>query len=115
MKNDTKKTVKVSEYVEQYNKNHDDKIDRFKVYKMIKDGKLSGEKNKSGHWIITLNKKSEKEYTPTEFVEKYNKKHPKRPITIKKIRSLASEGKIKAKKKLNKWIITENPNKKIVE
>lgn len=107
------KTFKVSEYVDLYNNSHEDKITRHNVYKMIKEGKLTAKKNELGYWIITVEDEPIKEYTPKEFVEKYNRRHPKKPITVKKIREFASEGKIKAKKHLGKWIIMENPNKLI--
>lgn len=107
------KTIKVAEYVEKYNNSHDDKITRHNVYAMIKDGKLTAKKNEKGHWIITIQEEIVKEYSPKEFVEKYNGRHPKKPITVKKVRELASEGKIKARKHLGKWIISENPNKLI--
>ena len=115
------KTIKVAEYVDQYNKSHEDKITRHNVYAMIKEGKLTAQKNEKGHWVITLEvekpktvpKKPEKEYPVKEFVEKYNGRHPKKTITIKKVRELAASGEIKAKKCLGRWIIMENPNKLI--
>ena len=116
------KTIKVAEYVDQYNKSHEDKITRHHVYAMIKEGKLSAKKNELGHWLITIETESPKpkkvqsppkEYPVKEFVEKYNGRHPKKTITVKKVRELAASGEIKAKKSLGRWIIMENPNKLI--
>lgn len=106
------KTIKVAEYVEDHNKKYIDKITRHDVYKMIKDGKLNAEKDQKGHWVIRLELET-KEYTPSKFVEEYNKRHKKETITVEMVRKMAKEGKIKAKKENRKWIILESPRKKI--
>ena len=107
------KTIKVTEYVEEYNKSHDEKITRHDVYKMIKNGELKAEKDPRGAWLIRVEIQEEKEYTAKQFVEAYNKRYKNEPITVKKVRELASAGKIKAKKSLGRWIILESPRKKI--
>lgn len=108
------KTIKVADYVEEYNKSHDEKITRHDVYKMIKNGELKAEKDPKGAWLIRVEiEKPGKEYSVKQFVEEYNRRYKDEPITIKKVRELASTGKIKAKKSLGRWIILDSPRKKI--
>ena len=107
------KTIKVAEYVEEYNKSHDEKITRYDVYNMIKNGELKAEKDPRGAWLIRVEIHEEKEYTVKQFVEAYNKRYKNDPVTVKKVRELASQGKIKARKSLGRWIIIESPRKKI--
>lgn len=105
--------VSVKEYVEAYNKEHSDSITRYEVYRMIKDGELKATKNPKGAWVIRLEIEEEVKYSVKQFVEKYNNRYKNDPITVRKVRELASKGKIKAKKVLGKWIILESPRKKI--
>lgn len=107
------KTVSVAQFVDEYNKTHEDKIYRHKVYDMIKRGELKATRGDNNAWLIRIEIEQATRYTSAEFVEKYNKYHKKDPITIKKVRELAVAGKIKAMKIDRKWIIEESPRKKI--
>ena len=106
------KTITVAEYVAKHNKSCIDQINRHDVYAMIKEGKLTASKNERGHWLIRVEEPSV-EYTPSKFVEEYNKRHKKDPITVEKVRKLAAEGVIEANKVGRKWIILQSPRKKI--
>lgn len=106
----------IKEYIEEYKKTHDDAIYRHKVYKMINNGELSATKDEKGRWLIDIKvaeEKPAKEYSVNEFVEIYNKKHPKAVITKKQVRELAASGKINAKKVNRKWVIMESPSRKL--
>lgn len=121
--------VKVAEYVEHYNASvidEEDKITRHDVYKMIKEGKLEAVKNEKNAWLITVKIEKEievdvpecpskkcKSYTVKEFVELYNKRHSKNPITISEVRKLLSEGKLKGEKVNRKWTVTASPSRRI--
>ena len=91
------------------------KITRKDVYKMIAEGKLNATKV-DGAYVIEVpgkKKKTKKTYTVKQFVEEYNKKHPKYIITEKKVRELASKELIAAEKVSGKWVILESPSRKI--
>ena len=107
------KWMSTAEYVEYHNKHNEEKITRKDVYKMISQGKLSAEKNARGHWIIKVTIEEQVEYTPSEFVEEYNKKHKKETITVEMVRKMAANGVIKAHKVGRKWVILQSPKKKI--
>ena len=105
--------IKVKEYVEEYNSNHEEQITRNDVYKMIADGKLKARKGDHNAWIIEIKEEIVKEYSVKDFTEEYNRLHPKAVVTEKKVRELASAGILKAKKKWNRWVILETPRKLI--
>ena len=123
--------MKVADYVAKYNGSTlsvAEEIDRFDVYKMIKEGKLTAHKGAKGAWIIELtvqeevevevpstkkSKKKAKEYTVKEFVEAYNKKHSKNPITIPEVRKLLTTGKLDGDKVSGKWAVTASPSKRV--
>ena len=107
--------MSVAEYMADYiKKNPSETITKNKVYKLINKGELKAHKNEKGNWIIEIEvKPAAKEYTVREFVEEYNYKHLDAIITVNKVRALAAKGLIKAKKLCGKWVITENPRKKI--
>ena len=108
------KTMTVAEYVADYNKNHEDKITRHNVYAMIKEGKLNGSKNAKGFWIIRIEKELDNNvYSPRKFTEEYNKRYKDEQITVAKVRKLAKEKKIEAKKVGLSWVILQSPEKKI--
>lgn len=114
----TKKKViemSVAEYMAEYvRKNPSESITKNKVYKLINKGELKAHKNEKGAWVIEIEvAPPAKEYSVKEFVDEYNKKHLDAIITINKVRALAAKGIIQAKKLCGKWIITENPRKKI--
>ena len=73
----------------------------------------SAYKNEKGHWISRVEETTVKEYSPSEFVEEYNKRHKKETITVEMVRKFAKEGTIKARKENRKWVILESPRKKI--
>lgn len=116
--------MKVAEYVEMYNKDHDVKINRMDVYAMIKHGDLKAHKGAKGAWIIELVVKEEvketkpkkakkvKEYTVKEWMEAYNKKNNE-SFSESKVRKLLEKGIIKGEKVDRKWKITTSPSKKI--
>lgn len=106
--------MSVKDYVELCNATNDEKIDRHDVYSMIKQGELDAYK-KGNAYVIRLAVQEEKVETNSvkEFTEKYNRRFPKSPVTEKQVRTLAAEGKIKAEKVKNKWVILESPRKKI--
>lgn len=105
--------IKVKEYVEEYNSTHEEQITRQVVYKMISNGELKAHKGEHNAWIIELKEEIVKEYSVKEFVSEYNRIHPRAIITEKKVRELASNGSIKARKKWNKWVILESPRRLI--
>lgn len=118
--------MKVAEYVAYHNGSTlevEKEIDRFDVYKMIKEGKLKAHKGRKGAWILEVaieeeevkTKKSAdvKEYSVKEFVEIYNEKHPKTTVTVVEVRKLLTDGKLKGKKVNRKWVITASPNSRI--
>lgn len=127
-----KKTVKeviemsTKEYVEQYNSTHKDQITRYDVYDLIKQNKLKAHKGYRGAWVIELEKPENKKpckcknckcdkkvYSTKEFVEAYNKKHPKATITVKELRYLIEAGEVKAKKVSGKWQVSADPRLRI--
>lgn len=107
------KWMSTAEYVEYHNKHNEKKITRKDVYKMINKQELFAEKNEKGHWVIKVTTEVVQEYSPSEFVEEYNKRHKKDPITVQMVRKMAVAGAIKATKENRKWIIFESPKKKI--
>lgn len=116
----TKVTIKemsVKEYVNIHNTTQDSKITRYDVYDMIKEGTLKAHKGYKGAWVLEIEveekNKSTKKYSVKEFVEAYNEKHKKSPITVVEVRQLIATGDIKAKKVSGKWVISTSPSKRI--
>lgn len=118
--------MKVADYVAYYNGSTLElakEIDRFDVYQMIKEGKLNAHKGYKGAWILDVTIREEvevekpakkvKEYSVKEFVEIYNEKHPKTPVTAVEVRKALTDGKLKGKKVNRKWVITSSPSRKI--
>lgn len=106
------KWISTAEYVDEYNKTHEEKITRKDVYKMINVGDLQATKNERGHWCIKVVEEPQTELSVKDYVEKYNKVNKKNPsITVKEVREMASKGILKAKKVSGKWVILEAPKK----
>ena len=122
------KTMSVKEYIAAH---PDMKLDRNKVYTLIKDGKLTAHKGAKGAWVISEevevetisntndgprkdkkrmpSKKTSKTYSTKEFLEAYNKKHPKTPLTIAELRVMLMNGKVFGEKINGKWVIYQSP------
>lgn len=109
------KEMSVKEFVEEYNKSNKEKvsINRHNVYDMIKEGKLKAHKGYKGAWVLEIEVETSKTYTTKEFVEEYNKKHKKQPITVVEVRQLIERGVIDAEKVAGKWVIKSTPSKRI--
>lgn len=127
----------VTEYIGAHNASQsDDKITRNDVYKMIKDGKIKAHKGERNKWILEVtvqkeievedecpsskwgkkekpSKKTVKTYTRKEFVEKYNEKHPKTPITLGKLRAYIETGAVATEVRGGKRVIIASPSKRI--
>lgn len=118
MKKTTKKIeMKVADYVAKHNNSITDeskKITRHDVYDMIKKGELKAHKGYRGAWILELEDTTKtKTYTVKEYVETYNKKFARVPVTVPEVRKLLSDGKLEGKKVSGKWIVTSSPSKRI--
>lgn len=105
------KWLTVTEYIDDYNKIHEKKITRKNVYKLINSGELNAQKNEKGYWIIKVVTEPEANYTVKEYMQKHNSNNKNPSITIKKVREMAINGELKAKKVAGKWIILEHPKK----
>lgn len=121
----TEVEMSVAEFVEQ-----NQGITRHDVYKMIKNGEIKAHRGYKNKWILEIEVKEEfeveepvkpskksskktKEYTVKEFVEAYNKKHPKSTITVPEARKFIADDKLAAKKVSGKWVVTATPSKRI--
>ena len=110
----------VKQFVEEHNnKNVTDPITRYDVYNMIKEGKLNAHRGEKNKWIIELTikepkkTKKTKEYSVKEFVEAYNGKHPKCPITVEEARKMLTDGILKGEKVNRKWVVYTSPTRKV--
>lgn len=57
-------------------------------------------------------KKAPKTYSTKEFLESYNKRHPKTPLTIAELRVMLMNGKVFGEKISGKWVIYQSPIKR---
>lgn len=120
-----RKNLSVKEYVALH-----PELDRYDVYDLIKDGKLTAHKGARGAWVIVVEeetttkettkkaKKKEiekeiKKYSTKEFLELYNEKHPKSTITLVELRLMLTNGKVVGEKVGGKWEVYQSPSKRI--
>lgn len=109
-------TMSVKEYIEKY-----PGLTQRKVWALIKDGKIKAHKNALRRWVIeeeepsdkTKKTKSSKTYSTKEFLEIYNKKHPKNTITLIELRLMLTNGKLDGEKVNNKWVVHQSPSKQL--
>lgn len=128
-------TKTVEKSVKQYTVEHPE-LNRKDVYKLIKEGTLKAHKGYKGAWVIEdvvsetievadecpskgntkkgkSSKKTPKTYTTKEFLEIYNKKHPKSTITLAELRLMLINKVVNGEKVNGKWVIHESPSRRV--
>lgn len=128
-------TKTVEKNVKQYTTEHPE-LNRKDVYKLIKEGTLKAHKGYKGAWVIedvvseTIevpdecpskgntkkrmpSKKSPKTYSTKEFLESYNKKHPRTTITLAELRLMLINGVVNGEKVNGKWVIHQSPSRRV--